>query len=211
MIEMYIIVALCCLINLQQLSWSSPWEAMNATASVIVFVVLIIIPVGISILLHNNKDKLSIREIKSKYGTVYSEIRTNIDGNGLIKYVSSYYIRRLVLAATVVMLGHVLVIQFFIFVMTSIFQVILVGFIDPYITKQLNTNEIINETITIFIMYHIFCFTDWVPDAKVQYNLGYSCLFFNFLHLSFNLSQLAFYTLKSIVYKMRVHKMKRQM
>jgi len=39
-------------------------------------------------------------------------------------------------------------------------------------------------------MYHIFCFTEWVPDEKVRYNIGYSCLLFNFLNLGFNLAQL---------------------
>ncbi len=114
-------------------------------------------------------------------------MRTDIKGNGLIKYVTYYYIRRFVLAITVVMMGQLLVAQFFIFIMTSIFQVILAGFIQPFKLAKMNRSEIINEIITIFIMYHIFCFTDWVPDAHVQYNLGFSCLFINLLDLAFNL------------------------
>ena len=48
-------------------------------------------------------------------------MRTNITDNGLVKYTAYYYFRRLVLACTVVWLGHVLVIQFFIFTMSSVF------------------------------------------------------------------------------------------
>ena len=74
--------------------------------------------------------------------------------------------------------------------MSSIFQIILVGYIHPYQEKRHNQQEINNEIATIFIMYHIFCFTDWVSDADVKYNLGFSCLFFNFASLGYNIVML---------------------
>ena len=51
--------------------------------------------------------------------------------------------------------------------MSSIFQIILVGYVKPYDSRLKNLNETINEVMTIFIMYHSFCFTDWLPDASV--------------------------------------------
>ena len=77
--------------------------------------------------------------------------------------------------------------------------------------RKLNRLEEINEIFTIFIMYHIFCFTDWVPDASVQYNLGYSCLFFNFLHLGFNLIQIISATYSEMFKRLRLLKFKRKM
>ena len=71
--------------------------------------------------------------------------------------------------------------------MTSIFEVILVGYINPYKNPRINSIAIINEVISVFIMYHIFCFTEWVPDANTKYEIGFSCLFFNGLHLLVNL------------------------
>ena len=203
MIETYIIVALCSLINFKRLRWHTNWDVINSTLSLVFFGIIAIVPVIISILLHKYKTRLSTKKLKSKFGTIYSEMRTNISGSGLIKYISYYYIRRLALATTVVMLGHVLVIQFFIFIMTSIFQIILVGFIEPYENKRHNNTEIINEILTIFIMYHIFCFTEWVPDANVQYNLGYSCLVFNLMNIGFNVLQLFACTVVDIYHAAR--------
>jgi len=129
---------------------------------------------------------------------MYVEMRTDFTDNSLVQYVCYYYLRRIVLAMTVVLLDDVLVIQFFIFIMSSIFQIILVGFIMPYKKKRHNLSEMINEVVTIFIMYHIFCFTSWVPDANIRYNIGYSCLVFNFLNLGFNLVQMLGCTLLDV-------------
>ena len=60
-----------------------------------------------------------------------------------------------------------------------------------------------NEIVTIFIMYHIFCFTDWVPDVNVKYNLGFSCLFFNFANLGYNLAILLGHQFIHIRWKLR--------
>ena len=46
-------------------------------------------------------------------------------------------------------------------------------------------------------MYHIFCFTDWVPDADVKYNLGFSCLAFNCLNLATNLTTIFYVSFKT--------------
>jgi len=48
-------------------------------------------------------------------------MRTDFTDNSLVKFVCYYYCRRIALAITVVMLDDVLVIQFFIFIMTSVF------------------------------------------------------------------------------------------
>ena len=116
-IETYIIIVLCSLINFQRLESSSLWDLINSTLSYVAFVVAIAVPIIIALALHKRKNQLNNKAFKSRFSTVYSEMRTNIEGNGLIKVVTYYYFRRIVLAATVVMLGHVLVIQFFIFVM----------------------------------------------------------------------------------------------
>ena len=93
------------------------WTLLNSTISCAVFLLAVAVPVIIALALHKRKNQLNNKAFKSRFSTVYSEMRTNIGGNGLIKVVTYYYFRRIVLAATVVMLGHVLVIQFFIFVM----------------------------------------------------------------------------------------------
>ena len=88
--------------------------------------------------------------------------------------------------------------------MSSIFSVILIGFIKPYDKKRLHETEILNEVVTVFILYHIFCFTDWVPDANVKYELGFSCLLFNFVSLCVNILQIMYFTFRRLYRKARI-------
>ena len=38
--------------------------------------------------------------------------------------------------------------------------------------------ERFNEAKLVIIMYHIICFTDYVPDAETKFYIGYSCILF---------------------------------
>ena len=78
----------------------------------------------------------------------------------------------MILAMTVVWLRRLLVIQFFVFVMCSVAQIILIGTVTPFKTRQENNLETTNEVLTMLIMYHIFCFTDFVPEEKTRYYIG---------------------------------------
>ena len=172
--------------------------------------VIVWAPLRLTHSLHKHKALLANKTFKQRFGSAYEEMRTNIEGNGLIKVVGYYYLRRLLLALTVVLLQDVLVIQFFNFVMSSIFNVILIGYIKPYNQQRLNETEMLNEVVTVFIMYHIFCFTDWVPDANVKYELGFSCLLFNFVSLCVNILQIAFFTFLNLYHKARITYIKNQ-
>ena len=43
-------------------------------------------------------------------------------------------------------------------------MVILIGFKSPFKEANLNRAELQNEAFIIFFMYHIICFTEFVPD-----------------------------------------------
>ena len=71
--------------------------------------------------------------------------------------------------------------------MLSVTQVIFIGTVAPYINSRSNNIEMVNEILTIAIMYHIFCFTDFVLDEQTRYYIGYSCLAANIGHLGYNM------------------------
>ena len=68
------------------------------------------------------------------------------------------------------------------------FQLIFVGMVRPMETKKANKSEMFNECFVIFLMYHIVCFFDFVPDATVRYNVGTSCILFTALNITVNFS-----------------------
>ena len=100
--------------------------------AIVILSVLVAFPLSISYLLSKYKGRLQQKIYKNKYGTIYDGIRHDIIASDLVTYIAYYFVRRIVLAVTVVLLDHVLVIQFFIFVSSSIVQVVLVGFINPF-------------------------------------------------------------------------------
>ena len=110
LVEAYIIIAICALINFKQLQLDGDWEVVNTALSISMLLGLISFPIFISMFLHKNKYRLSDKSNLNMYGTLYAEMRTDLTDNSLIKYSVYYYLRRLVLACTVVWLGHVLVI-----------------------------------------------------------------------------------------------------
>ena len=44
--------------------------------------------------------------------------------------------------------------------------------------------EIFNEVINLILMYHILCFTFFVPEANIRYLVGYSFIGFTVFNLS---------------------------
>ena len=186
-IEGYIIVVLCALINFKSLNWEDTWESFNSALSIATIFFLVAFPLRIAYLLWVNKSQLENRAFKRKYESTYAEMKTDSIDDGLILYISYYYIRRLLLAATAVMLSHVLVVQLLIFQLSAIMHLILIGYTHPFKLKRHNYSEMMNEVSTLLIMQHVFCFTDWIPDPILKYNIGFSCLVFNFANLGLNL------------------------
>ena len=64
---------------------------------------------------------------------------------------------------------------------------IFLGYVTPYSSKKKNKIELANEVFLLSIMYHIFCFTDFMRDEQTRYYVGYSCLTVNLLLLAFNI------------------------
>jgi len=56
-------------------------------------------------------------------------------------------------------------------------------FEDPIFTKI----ELMNEITSLFLLYHMFTFTDWVPSATSMYISGWSFCFFACLNMGMHL------------------------
>ena len=61
--------------------------------------------------------------------------------------------------------------------------IILVGVQRPFEKNTKNVTIVLEEATIIVIMYHIFCFTDWLPNLEVRHNLGYSVISCIMIHL----------------------------
>ena len=48
--------------------------------------------------------------------------------------------------------------------------------------------EYFNEIILLFVLYTVFCFSPWIYDAEIKFNIGYLAILVVVLHLVVNLS-----------------------
>ena len=55
-----------------------------------------------------------------------------------------------------------------------------------------------NEATNFIMLYHVMCFTDFVPEAEDRYLIGWSFLFFISLNLLVHLTLLIIDTMKQV-------------
>jgi len=68
--------------------------------------------------------------------------------------------------------------------------VIMIGHVSPYARKGQNQVETFNEVVIMFVVYHMICFTPFIWDLEMKYNLGYSVCSLVSFHLIVNFSVL---------------------
>ena len=88
------------------------------------------------------------------------------------------YIRKVSLGSVIVFYREGIWLQFMILTLTSTALIIIAGFTNPQKTTYERRMERFNEVKLIFIMYHIICFTDFLPDPETTFLVGYSCILF---------------------------------
>jgi len=102
-----------------------------------------------------------------------------------------FLVRRLLLAFMVVFLSTTVIWQISLMAMNVIVQVILLGRVAPFKNRFSNHYEMFSETIVMMVMYHLVCFTPFVPDLEVRFMLGYTVSAVICLHLLVSLGILA--------------------
>lgn len=75
---------------------------------------------------------------------------------------------------TIVVLPDSLMTQYLCVLFTGSATIVLVSHKWPFETPTMNRSQIVEEVFIMVLMYHILCFSDWMPDPVVASYLGYS-------------------------------------
>ena len=105
-------------------------------------------------------------------------------------YIGMEYVRKISLALAVTMTQKYIWLQYMILCLSSTFLIILTGFLRTRQVRASNLMDRFNEAKLIVIMYHIICFTQFVPDPETQFLVGYSCMAVVISGLSINMIEL---------------------
>jgi len=91
-----------------------------------------------------------------------------------------------------------------------ILQVIILGRIQPYSISSQRRFEYFSETTLMLVMYHLICFTPFVPDLKVRFQLGYSVCGVICIYLAVAFFLLLKETYRNARMKYRIRKAKKE-
>ena len=95
--------------------------------------------------------------------------------------------RRTLFCFAVIVIPQFLWMQLAIQFIFSVFMVIYLTYFEPMESSFANRMEIFNECTCIFLMYHIMCFSDFVPQASTRSAIGVSFIVFIFLNVATHL------------------------
>lgn len=87
-------------------------------------------------------------------------------------------------------------------------MIIMTGLLEPFIYKSDYHWALMNETFIIVINYHMFTFTDWVPDGVTRQIVGYSLIGLASLQTLINLGLALFESFSLLCRKIRLDKLR---
>ena len=109
-----------------------------------------------------------------------------------------FIFKRMVFVLTCIYLRNHIALQAQTFANTTILTVIYLFHVQPYNEKVMNFLDSMNEVVSIFVIYFILLFTDFVPDAKVRYMLGWPMIAVTSLAIATHILVMAYGQLKEL-------------
>lgn len=182
--ETFMILIVSVLLNMKIFSIESSGLTVMSFLCVFMLCLSVLAPIIIIHKLYKNFDKLKGNEWISRYGALYSDLRLKT-GRTVLMVPGFFLFRRVMLGIAICTVGRVFIWQVFLMTGQITTQVIIIGS-GVYQTPSRRRAEFFNELMLMFVMYTIFCFTPWVDDVIVKFQLGYlTCLIVG-CHLAVN-------------------------
>jgi hypothetical protein len=122
-------------------------------------------------------------------------------------FISIFCYRRLVEVVLIVFLPSYPYAQVQLMTLSSVLVVIMFGYSNVYLMFRNRILEFFNEAIILFCCYHTFCFTDFVDDPIMRYNVGFSLIVLTSINVGVNIIVMMHETLKKLF---RIYKVLRQ-
>jgi len=182
-------LTISCMIGMRYLRWDAPNVILMSSLTIFVTLLLLAYTVFFAWKLTKNFDSLDEKDFRQKYGKFYEELDLR-NGKMVLLQPIWFLLRRFLLSFMVVFLNTTVIWQVALMTLTIIVQVIILGRIEPFKGKSKYYYEMFSEVILMLIMYHLICFTPFVPDVEVRFKLGYSVCGLICLHLTVSISLL---------------------
>lgn len=108
-----------------------------------------------------------------KFINLYTDIQLN-EGIYPLIYFPLFLIRRLLFCLLPILLTTHPTFQLQLLLFSSKLNLILYTTLHPHHPHHRHTLELLNESLTVVLIYHMICFTDLVLDPIGKFYMGYS-------------------------------------
>jgi hypothetical protein len=126
-----------------------------------------------------------LEELRPKIGSMYEGVRLQ-SGRTIVLLLLFHFIRRAIYAYTIVFSQQFFV-QFISLIFTVQVQTMIICYCNPYDSVHQRRMELFSETMVTLIMYTIYCFTDFIPNPKHRYEIGYVSILLICTHFAVNI------------------------
>jgi hypothetical protein len=209
MIESYSMLSICCLIQLHFIKFTTYGETVQSVVCLLAFLALVGFPVVLTFRAKRVWGKETLDGFVEQTQPFFEDLELT-KGAGVIVVPFYFLVRRLLMAVIIVILGDHLITQVFIMAMSIITAVIINGHVDGLPRKK-RIMEFLNETILMFVLYSMICFSPFVPENKARITMGYFCCLVVALHLVVNLSLILAASVQSLIKNFKLWRAKRNL
>jgi len=202
--ESYSMLTISCMINLRFLSWDAWNTGVMSALSILVTLLLVAYPIYYAWKLTKHFVELDTGYYRRHHYEFYKQLDLR-NGKLVLLQPVWFLLRRLIISAMVVFLRTTVIWQIALMTLNVVAQVIIIGRVQPFLTRSEVRYELFSETILMLVMYHMICFTPFVPDLEVRFQLGYLVCGVVGLHFAFTLFSLTRETIRKLRLRYLIH------
>lgn len=96
-------------------------------------------------------------------------------------------LRRIIIMLVLIFMFHAPFYQIICMVLLQLSVLMYLGHAKPFDRRGSNVQEFFNEWLNLVFTYHLFLFTDYVPDPDTRWGIGTSAITILILYMVINL------------------------
>ena len=131
------------------------------------FCLLIVLPLFSFFFLKKNFSKLDEPDFRTKYETLYLDLKTTQRSAYL--HTAFFSVRRFLIIYLTVFRNEQLISSIYVTVFSSLFMIKYLFDYDPFKERVFNRFEKMNELFTFALCYSMILFSELVPDPEIKY------------------------------------------
>lgn len=176
--EAYLNLTLFSLLNMEEVAWPPGQDAVTISNyfAYIFLGLCFVIPIVLAVFFCRTQDAWATSSFKLKYGTYLEGTRHYKEGyQGIVMFLAlTFFMRRMVLSLCLVYCQSFFWAQVAAQFQISIFMIIVLQWARPHESRSSTWTETGNEFMTLIILYHMVCYSDFVLNPWTKSVLGTS-------------------------------------